>query len=57
MDSSRANLDQVRADLAAQLRVRAYELLLRQEIARMETSIYDIMQDVRRRIAIGVGIG
>ena len=46
VDSSRANLDQVRADLAAQLRVRAYELLLRQEIARMETSIYDIMQDV-----------
>jgi cobalt-zinc-cadmium efflux system outer membrane protein len=57
VDSSRANLDQVRADLAAQLRVRAYELLLRQEIARMETSIYDIMQDVRRRIAIGVDVG
>ncbi|HET7060973.1 MAG TPA: TolC family protein [Nitrosospira sp.] len=57
VDSSRANLDQVRADLAAQLRVRAYELLLRQEIARMEASIYDIMQDVRRRIAIGVSVG
>src|SRR3954447_16743197 len=54
VDSSRASLDQVRADLAALLRVRAYELLLRQEIARMETSIHDLMEDVRRRIAIGV---
>ncbi len=57
VESSRASLDQVRADLAAQLRIRAYELLLRQEIARMETSIFDLMEEVRRRIQIGVNVG
>lgn len=57
VDSSRAGLDQVRADLAAQLRIRAYELLLRQEIARMETGIYDLMEEVRRRIEKGVSVG
>lgn len=57
VDASRASFDQVRADLAAQLRVRAYELLLRQEIARMEASIFDLMEEVRRRIKVAVGIG
>ena len=57
VDASRASYHQVRADLAAQLRVRAYELLLRQEIARMEGSIYDLMGEVRRRINVAVGVG
>lgn len=57
VDASRASFDQVRADLAAQLRVRAYELLLRQEQAAMEQSIYDLLEDVRRRIQINVERG
>lgn len=57
VDASRAGFDQVRADLAAQLRVRAYELLLRQEQAALEQAIYDLAEDVRRRIAINVERG
>ena len=57
VDASRASFDQVRADLAAQLRVRAYELLLRQEQATLEQSIYDLLEDVRRRIAHNVERG
>jgi cobalt-zinc-cadmium efflux system outer membrane protein len=57
VDASRAGYDQVRADLAAQLRVRAYELLLRQEIARMEGSVLHLMEEVRRRINVGVDVG
>ena len=57
VEASRAGADQVRADLAAQLRVRAYELLLRQEIARMEGGVLDVMEEVRRRIKVGVGVG
>lgn len=57
VEASRASSRQVRADLAAQLRVRAYELLLRQEIARMEGGILDVMEEVRRRINAGVGVG
>ncbi|MDP1558059.1 MAG: TolC family protein [Nitrosomonas sp.] len=57
VEASRASFNQVRADLAAQLRVRAYELLLRQEQATMEESIYDLAEDVRRRIAINVERG
>lgn len=52
-----ANLDQVRADLAAQLRVRAYELLLRQEQAQMEASIFDLMKEIQRRIKVSVEVG
>ena len=57
VDASRASFDQVRADLAAQLRVRAFELLLRQEQAEMEQGIYELVEDVRRRIAINVERG
>ncbi|MBS0496606.1 MAG: Cobalt-zinc-cadmium resistance protein CzcC [Pseudomonadales bacterium] len=57
VDASRAGYDQVRADLAAQLRVRAFELLLRQEQAAMEQGIYELVEDVRRRIAINVERG
>ncbi|SFW34024.1 outer membrane protein, cobalt-zinc-cadmium efflux system [Nitrosovibrio sp. Nv17] len=55
--ASEANHHQVRADLAAQLRVRAYELLLHQEIARMEAGIFELMEEVRRRIGVAVGVG
>lgn len=55
--ATEANLNQVRADLAAQLRVRAYELILRQEQAQMETSIYDLMNEIQRRIKVSVNIG
>ncbi len=57
VEASRAGFDQVRADLAAQLRVRAYELLLRQEQANMEQGIYDLLSDARRRIAANVEKG
>lgn len=57
VDASRASFDQVRADLAAQLRIRAYELLLRQEQFEMEQNIYDLVDDVRRRIKINVERG
>jgi cobalt-zinc-cadmium efflux system outer membrane protein len=57
VNASRASLDQVSADLSAQLRVRAYELLLRQEQANLEQGIYDLLQEVRRRIAANVDKG
>jgi len=57
VDANRASFDQVRADLAAQLRVRSYELLLRQEQFAMEQNIYDLVDDVRRRIKINVERG
>lgn len=57
VDASRASFDQVRADLAAQLRVRAYELLFRLEQATLEEGIYDLLADVRRRIAHNVERG
>jgi len=57
VDASRASLDQVSADLAAQLRVRAYELLLRQDQADLEQSIYDLLETVRKRIAANVERG
>ena len=57
VNASRASLDQVSADLAALLRVRAYELLLRQEQAAMEQGIYDLLSKVRRRIAANVEKG
>lgn len=57
VDASRASFDQVRADLAAQLRVRAYELLFRLEQAALEEGIYDLLADVRRRIAHNVERG
>ncbi len=57
VEANRASFDQVRADLAAQLRVSAYELLLRQEVALMEGGVHDLMEEVRRRIAVGVNVG
>ncbi len=57
VDASRASLAQVSTDLAALLRVRAYELLLRQEQATLEQSIYDLLSNVRQRIAANVDRG
>jgi cobalt-zinc-cadmium efflux system outer membrane protein len=57
VDASRASLNQVRADLAALLRVRAFELLQRQEIARIESEVFDLMDDIRRRIKLAVDVG
>jgi len=57
VEAGRASFDQARTDLAAQLRVRAYELLLRQEQATLEQSIYNLIDDVRRRIKHNVERG
>ena len=57
VDASRASFEQVRADLAAQLRVRGYELLLRQEQFAVEQNIYNLVEDVRNRIKINVERG
>lgn len=57
VDARQADLDQVRANLAARLRVSAYELLLRQEQALMETSIHDLMNEIQRRIKVSVDVG
>lgn len=57
VEANRASLNQVRADLAAQLRVRAFELLQRQEVARIEAEVFDLMDDVRRRIKLAVEVG
>src|SRR5690606_12315557 len=43
VEASRANLEQARADLAAQLRVHVYEFLLRRGLAEMESDIFDLM--------------
>lgn len=57
VEANQANLDQVRASLAARLRVSAYELLLRQEQALMETGVYDLMEEIRQRIQVSVDVG
>lgn len=57
VDASRASLGQVSTDLAAMLRVRAYELLLRHEQAALEQNIYDLLNNVRQRIAANVERG
>lgn len=57
VDASHASLEQVRADLAAQLRVAAYELILRQEVARVEASVSDLMEEIRRRVKVRVDVG
>ena len=57
VDASHASLEQVRADLAAQLRVAAYDLLLRQEVARVEASVFDLMEEIRRRVKVRVDVG
>ncbi len=57
VEAGRASFDQARTDLAAQLRVRTYELLLRQEQAALEQNIYSLIEDVRRRIKHNVERG
>ena len=55
VDSSRANLDQVRADLAAQLRVRVTAIAAPGN-SRMKPAFMTSCRIVRRRIAIGVSV-
>tara|TARA_Y100001936_G_scaffold67211_1_gene66163 strand:- start:7393 stop:8691 length:1299 start_codon:yes stop_codon:yes gene_type:complete len=57
VEASKAGLDRSRADLAAALRVRAYELLLRQEIAKVESGVLELMEEIRRRVQVGVDTG
>ena len=57
VEATQAGLDRSRADLAAALRVRAYELLLRQEIAKVESGVLELMQEIRRRVQVGVETG
>ncbi|MER2511885.1 MAG: TolC family protein [Nitrosomonas ureae] len=57
VDASKASLSQVSTDLSALLRVRAYELLLRQDQAALEQNIYDLINTVRQRIAVNVERG
>jgi cobalt-zinc-cadmium efflux system outer membrane protein len=57
VEASKASLDRVRADLAAALRVRAYELLLRQETANVESGVFDLMEEIRRRVKVSVDAG
>ena len=57
VEATQAGLDRVRADLAAALRVRAYELLLRQEIADVESGVLDLMEEIRRRVKVSVDTG
>ncbi|WP_240141420.1 TolC family protein [Nitrosomonas sp. HPC101] len=57
VEASRASLEQVRADLAAQLRVHVYEFLLRRGLAEMESDIYDLMGEIQRRIKRSVELG
>lgn len=57
VEAGRASFDQARTDLAALLRVRTYELLLRQEQAVLEQNIYNLIEDVRRRIKHNVERG
>ena len=57
VDASQASFGQARADLAAEIRTRAYKLLMRQEIALMETDISGIMLQVREDIRTSVEVG
>jgi cobalt-zinc-cadmium efflux system outer membrane protein len=57
VEASRANLEQARADLAAQLRVHVYEFLLRRGLAEMESDIFELMQEIQRRIKLSVELG
>lgn len=57
VQASRAGLDRTRADLASALRVRAYELLLRQEIASVEAGVLDLIEEIRHRVKVSVDTG
>lgn len=57
VEASRANLEQARADLAAQIRVSTYEFLLRRNLATMESDIHGLMGEIQRRIKLSVESG
>lgn len=54
---NRAGLERVRADLAAEIRVRAFELLLRQEEARAAADDLNLLEEARRRVKVRVEVG
>lgn len=55
--AARAGLERARADLAAEIRVRAFELLLRQEEARAATDDLNLLDETRRRVKVRVDVG
>lgn len=55
--ASRAGLERTRADVAAEIRVRAYELLLRQEQARAAADELKLLEGMRDRIKVRVEVG
>ena len=57
VQASKAGLDRTRADLASALRVRAYELLLRQEIASVEAGVLELIEEIRHRVKVSVDTG
>lgn len=57
VEVSRANLEQVRADLAARLRIHTYEFLLRRNLATMEADIFELMREIQQRIKLSVELG
>ena len=57
VQASKAGLDRARADLASALRVRAYELLLRQEIASVEAGVLNLIEEIRHRVKVSVDTG
>jgi outer membrane protein, heavy metal efflux system len=57
VEASLASLEQTRADLAAQLRIHTYEFLLRRGLAEMESDIFNLMEEIRRRIRLSVEVG
>ena len=57
VEATLASLEQTRADLAAQLRIHTYEFLLRRGLAEMESDIFNLMEEIRRRIRLSVEVG
>lgn len=55
--AARAGLERARADLAAEIRVRAFELLLRQEEARAAADDLNLLDEARRRVKVRVDVG
>lgn len=57
VDVSRSSLERVRADIAARMRVRAYEMLLRQAEAKAAASDLTLLEGARSRVKVRVEVG
>ena len=57
VDVSRSSLERVRADVAARMRVRAYEMLLRQAEAKAAASDLTLLEGARSRVKVRVEVG